>query len=59
MHATKSNVKNKSLRIELRKNIHVGVALYSGKPVVSAWINPAKFFAYPGSLSHEKELMIR
>jgi hypothetical protein len=30
---------------ELRKNIHVGVALYCGNPTVSDWTSPAKFFA--------------
>ena len=37
-------VKSRSLTSELRKNIQVGVALYCGKPTVSAWIKPAKFF---------------
>src|SRR5438552_15046368 len=33
---TKRRVKNKLLRSELRKNIQVGVALYAGRPTVSA-----------------------
>src|SRR6266550_1048653 len=33
---TKSRVKNKLLRSEFRKNIQVGVALYVGRPTVSA-----------------------
>ena len=44
MQATKATVKSRSLTSELRKNIQVGVALYCGKPTVSAWSNPAKFF---------------
>jgi hypothetical protein len=35
MQTTKRKVKTKSLTSELRKNIQLGVALYSGKPTVS------------------------
>src|SRR3954463_2687979 len=44
-HMTKSAVNNKSLRSELRKNIHVGVALYCGRPTVRAWMRPPRFLA--------------
>ncbi len=33
---TKSSVKKKSLRMVLRKNIHVGVELYAASPTVCA-----------------------
>ncbi|MEY2531406.1 MAG: hypothetical protein QOI96_1491, partial [Verrucomicrobiota bacterium] len=36
MQKAKSSVKKRSLRSELRKNIQLGVALYCGRPTVSA-----------------------
>jgi hypothetical protein len=45
INRTKTMVKMKSLRSELRKNIQVGVAPYCGRPTVSASMNPAKSFA--------------
>jgi len=59
MQRMNNPVKIRSLTTELRKNIQVGVALYSDKPIESAWRRPAKVFVYPGSLNQEKAFVIK